>query len=165
MPSPVSQRYGGCILSSRGFTLNYPRLQMLTNGAALAHRAACNQLFHVILQHTVTFKRWNLRGGLIICIRAKPKTPSIIRRDASWKAAKFLAGCTAGASSAPLVAAAVNVDVNIGLPGFSRGAATDTIRPRCITPAPRIRPLLSRYRDHWDRRWDRNYRHDDRRRW
>ncbi|HWP89873.1 MAG TPA: hypothetical protein VNM70_18475 [Burkholderiales bacterium] len=88
------------------------------------------------------------------------------------KTAKFLiAGALLAASSAPLVAAAaVNVDVNIGLPGFSTYVApqpTYYYPPAAYyTPAPRYYGHYYRdYRDHWDRRWDRNYRHDDRRRW
>jgi hypothetical protein len=88
------------------------------------------------------------------------------------KTAKFLiAGALLAASSAPLVAAAaVNVDVNIGLPGFSTYVAPQPTYyyPPAVyyTPAPRSYGHYYRdYRDHLDRRWDRNYRHDDRRRW
>jgi hypothetical protein len=88
------------------------------------------------------------------------------------KTAKFLiAGALLAASSAPLVAAAaVNVDVNIGLPGFSTYVAPQPTYyyPPAVyyTPAPRSYGHYYRdYRDRWDRRWDRNYRNDDRRRW
>ncbi|MDB5811548.1 MAG: hypothetical protein JWN94_3670 [Betaproteobacteria bacterium] len=79
----------------------------------------------------------------------------------------FLAGALLVASSAPLVAsAAVNVDVNIGLPGFSTYVAPPPVYyypPARVYYAPAPRPYY--YRDHWDRRWDRPYRHDDRRHW
>jgi hypothetical protein len=81
----------------------------------------------------------------------------------------LLAGVLLAASSAPLVAAAaVNVDVNIGLPGFSTYVAPQPYYypPAAVyyTPAPRGYGY-AHYRD-WDRRWDRrDYRHDDHRRW
>lgn len=82
----------------------------------------------------------------------------------------MLAGVLLAASSAPLVAAAaVNVDVNIGLPGFSTYVAPQPVYyPPAVVyrPAPRYYDHhYGYYRDHWDRRFDRNYRHDDHRRW
>lgn len=92
----------------------------------------------------------------------------------------FLAGVLLGASSAPLVAAAaVNVDVNIGWPGYSTYVTRQptyyyppvyyapAYYPPAAYYAPAPRPIY--YHDHrdrrWDRRWDREDRHDDRRRW
>ena len=83
----------------------------------------------------------------------------------------LLAGVLLAASSAPLVAnAAVNVDVNIGLPGFSTYVTPQPYYypPAAVyyTPVPRGYGYgYTHYRD-WDRRWDRrDYRHDDHRRW
>ena len=84
---------------------------------------------------------------------------------------KFLfAGALLAASSAPLVAAAaVNVDVNIGLPGFSTyvAPAPAYYYPPAVyyTPAPRPYYYHRDFRDFRDHRWERNYRHDDHRRW
>lgn len=82
----------------------------------------------------------------------------------------IFAGALLAASSAPLVAAAaVNVDVNIGLPGFTTYVAPQPTYyyPPAVYYAPAPRPVY--HRDHWERRWDRrwerDYRHDDRRRW
>ena len=96
----------------------------------------------------------------------------------------FAAGVLLAASCAPLVAvAAVNVDVNIGLPGFTTYVTpqpTYYYPPAYYAPAyyppaayyaPAPRPVYRH--DHWDQRWerrwdrrgDREYRHDDRRRW
>ena len=61
----------------------------------------------------------------------------------------FLAGALLAASSAPLVAAAaVNVDVNIGLPGYSPTVAPQPVYyyPPAVyyTPAPRALRASSR---------------------
>ena len=96
----------------------------------------------------------------------------------------FLAGALLAASSAPLVAAAaVNVDVNIGVPGYYSYVAPQPTyyyppsvyyapAPRVYyTPAPLAYYAPAPYAHHhrgdrdWDRRWDRHYRHDDRRHW
>ena len=82
----------------------------------------------------------------------------------------LFAGALLAASSAPLVAAAaVNVDVNIGLPGFSTyvAPAPSYYYPPAVYYAPTTRPYYYHrdYRDYRDHRWERNYRHDDHRRW
>jgi hypothetical protein len=82
----------------------------------------------------------------------------------------LFAGALLAASSAPLVAAAaVNVDVNIGLPGFSTyvAPAPSYYYPPAVYYAPAPRPYYYHrdYRDFRDHRWERNYRHDDHRRW
>ena len=84
----------------------------------------------------------------------------------------LLAGALLAASSAPLVAAAaVNVDVNIGLPGFSSYV---TPQPYYYRPAPVYYAPAPRYYGHgygyehrrdWDRRGERHDRRDDHRRW
>ena len=73
----------------------------------------------------------------------------------------LLAGVLLAASSAPLVAdAAVNFDVNIGVPGYSYYAPVPVYYypPAYYTPAPRY----YHHRD-WDRRWERDHRYFDRR--
>ena len=82
----------------------------------------------------------------------------------------LFAGALLAASSAPLVAAAaVNVDVNIGLPGFSTYVAPAPVYyyPPAVyyAPAPRSYYQHREYRDFRDHRLERNYRHDDHRRW
>lgn len=82
----------------------------------------------------------------------------------------FLAGALLAASGAPLTAAAVNVDVYIGLPGFSGVTAPPVYYPAPVyyTPAPRA---YARHRDwEWRHRHDyrhhrHEYRHSDRRHW
>lgn len=79
----------------------------------------------------------------------------------------FLAGALLAASSAPLVAAAaVNVDVSIGLLGFSTYVVPQPAYyyPPAVYYAPAPRYGYAHHRD-WDRRWDRHERHDDHRRW
>ncbi len=91
----------------------------------------------------------------------------------------FFAGALLAASSASLVAAAaVNIDVNIGVPGYSTVVPQPVYYysppvyyyppPVYYSPAPRA---FIHHRD-WDRRWDRHHRHkdrhhrhEDRRRW
>ncbi len=68
----------------------------------------------------------------------------------------LLAGAVLAALSVPLIAAAaVNVDVNIGLPGYSTVVPQPVYYPQVAyyTPAPRA---FVHHRD-WDRR---DYRHD-----
>lgn len=82
----------------------------------------------------------------------------------------LFAGALLAASSAPLVAAAaVNVDVTIGLPGFSTyvAPAPSYYYPPAVYYAPAPRPYYYHrdYRDFRDHRWERNYRHDEHRRW
>lgn len=106
------------------------------------------------------------------------------------KVRKILAaGALLAASGAPLgAAAAVNVDVIIGWPGYTTYVAPPPAyyyppavyySPPAVYYAPAPRPIYrhehwerrwDRHSDrHWDKhsekRWDREYRHDDRRRW
>lgn len=81
----------------------------------------------------------------------------------------IFAGALLAASSAPLVAAAaVNVDVNIGLPGF----ATYAPAPVYYYPPAFVysRPYFyehERREYYWDRRheWERHHRFEERRHW
>ena len=77
----------------------------------------------------------------------------------------FLAGALLAASSAPLVAAAaVNVDVNIGLPGYAYVAPQPVYYPAPVYYAHAPRAYIH-HRD-WDRHdFRHDYRHEDRRRW
>jgi len=82
----------------------------------------------------------------------------------------LFAGALLAASSAPLVAAAaVNVDVNIGVPGFSTYVAPAPVyyRPPVVYYTPAPRPYYA-HRD-WDRRyerdWERHHRFEERRHW
>ncbi len=81
----------------------------------------------------------------------------------------LFAGVLFAASSAPLVAAAaVNVDVNIGIPGYSSYAVPQPVYyPPAVYYAPAPRSYGYGYAHHrdWDRRWDRHERHDEHRRW
>lgn len=82
----------------------------------------------------------------------------------------FLAGVVLAASSVPLTASAVNIDVNISVPGFSSVTAQPVYYPAPVyyTPAPQA---YAHHRDwEWRHRHDyrhyrHDYRHDDRRRW
>jgi hypothetical protein len=79
----------------------------------------------------------------------------------------LFAGALLAASSAPLVAAAaVNVDVNIGLPGFTTyvAPAPAYYYPPAVYYSRAPRPYYYP-RDYRDQRWERSYRHDDHRRW
>ena len=77
----------------------------------------------------------------------------------------LIAGAVFAALSAPLTAAAaVTIDVNIGVPGYSTVVSPPVYYYPPVayyTPAPRA---FVHHRD-WDRRWDRHYRHDERRHW
>lgn len=76
-------------------------------------------------------------------------------------------GALLALSSAPLVAsAAVNVDVSIGLPGFSTYVAP---APAYYYPPAVVysRPYVVRRDYYWDRRheWERRHRFEERRHW
>ena len=77
----------------------------------------------------------------------------------------IFAGALLAALSAPLVAAAaVNVDVVIGVPGYSTVVPQPVYyypAPVYYTPAPRA----FMHHHHRDRDWDRHYSHDERRHW
>jgi hypothetical protein len=77
----------------------------------------------------------------------------------------FLAGALLAVSSAPLVAAAaVNVDVNIGVPGIGYAAPQAVYYPAPVYYSHASRPFVH-HRD-WDRHdYRHDYRHDDHRRW
>lgn len=84
------------------------------------------------------------------------------------KTTKLLfAGALLAASSAPLVAAAaVNVDVSIGLPGFSTYVAPAPVYyyPPAVVYS---RPYVVQRDYYWDRRheWERRHRFEERRHW
>mgnify|MGYP003351828004 CR=1 FL=1 len=79
----------------------------------------------------------------------------------------IFAGALLAASSAPLVAAAaVNVDVNIGLPGFTTYAPAPVYYypPAVVYSRPYVVERRDWYRDR-RHEWERHHRFDERRHW